>query len=84
MEWLDERWNGNRHFKACRKCVAPKRLLGCHDVCPELAAEKAAYQEIKKSLRHEKEVDAAIKAGANRVNLFYRTNRKGTYHEDHD
>ena len=84
MEWLDERWRGNRHFKACHECVAPKRCPGCHDHCEEYAAEKAAYKEIVNSLRQEKEVDAAVKAGANRVNRFYRTNRKGTYSENSD
>jgi hypothetical protein len=80
MEWLDQRWDGNRHFRACTNCQ--KRYPGCHDHCAEYAADKAAYEEIKHSLKQEKDIDATIKAGANRVNRYFRTNRKGTFRED--
>lgn len=84
MEWNDGIWNDNRHFKACRKCVAPKRHPGCHEHCEEYAADKAAYEAVKTKLIEERDTDAAIKAGYNRVNRFYRINRKGTYSENHD
>ena len=76
MEWLDERWRGNRHFKACHECVAPKRCPGCHDICPEYATEKVAYEAIKNSLRQEKEVDAVIRAASTRINHHYGDKRK--------
>lgn len=76
MEWLDERWRGNRHFKACKNCVAPKRHPGYQDHCEEYAADKAAYEKIKESLKREKEVDAAIKAASNRINHHYGDKKK--------
>lgn len=82
MEWLDQRWNGNRHFRACTNCQ--KRYPGCHDHCAEYAADKAAYEAIKMSVNKEKEVNACVKASINRIQRHFGTNRKGTYHEDHD
>jgi hypothetical protein len=76
MEWNDGIWNGNRHFQACHKCVAPKRFPGCHDVCKEYADEKAAYEEIQNGFRQEKSVDACIRYANRRINQYYGSKRK--------
>lgn len=34
-------------FQCCHYCVPPKRYPGCHDHCPERAAEKAEYDKRK-------------------------------------
>lgn len=34
-------------FKCCHPCVPPKRHPGCHDRCPEYAAEKAEHEKLK-------------------------------------
>ena len=34
-------------FKCCHFCVAPKRHPGCHDYCPDYAAEKAENDRCK-------------------------------------
>lgn len=34
-------------IKCCRYCIAPKRHPGCHDHCPEYAAEKAEHERCK-------------------------------------
>ena len=34
-------------IKCCSGCVAPKRYPGCHDHCPEYAAERAEYAKHK-------------------------------------
>ena len=34
-------------FKCCHPCVPPKRHPGCHDHCPEYAAEKAVNDRRK-------------------------------------
>ena len=78
MEWNDGIWSGNRHFKACQKCVAPKRHPRCHDHCEEYAAEKAAYEEIKASMDKMKEVGACIRETDNRVKAHRRLKRKET------
>jgi hypothetical protein len=74
MEWHDGIFNGNRHFKSCQKC--DKRFPGCHDHCELYAADKAAYKEIKASMRQEKEVDAVIRAASTRINHHYGDKRK--------
>lgn len=40
-------------IKCCKDCVAPKRHLGCHSVCPEYIHEKALWEEEKKAIREE-------------------------------
>lgn len=39
----------NRWFKACEKCVAPKRHIGCHGTCEEYLGEKKRWEEIKEA-----------------------------------
>ena len=34
-------------INCCHYCVAPKRHPGCHDSCPEYAAEKALHDKLK-------------------------------------
>ena len=34
-------------FKACLKCVPPKRYPGCHDHCQDYLAEKAEHEKEK-------------------------------------
>ena len=34
-------------FKCCHPCVPPKRHPGCHDHCPDYAAEKAENDRLK-------------------------------------
>ena len=36
-------------FKCCHPCVPPKRHPGCHDHCPEYAAEKAENDRLKEA-----------------------------------
>ena len=83
MEWLDERWVGNRHFKACQKCVAPKRHLGCHATCTDYDDERKAYAKIKESQKRDNELCACIKASNNRIKRHYDKNRKETLSEDY-
>ncbi len=78
MEWNDGIWSGNRHFKACQKCVAPKRHPGCHEHCEEHAADKAAYEKIKESMDEMKELGALIRATDRRIKAHRRTKRKET------
>ena len=78
MEWLDERWRGNRHFKACSVCVAPKRHLGCHGTCQDYADERAAYEKIKESQKRDKDLSACIRAADNRIRRHYGIDRKET------
>ena len=73
-KWNDGLWPGNRYFQACQKC--DKRFPGCHGVCELYAADKAAYKEIKASMKQEKEVDAVIRAASTRINHHYGDKRK--------
>lgn len=34
-------------INCCHYCVPPKRHPGCHDRCPEYAAEKAKHEKLK-------------------------------------
>ena len=36
-------------FKCCHPCVPPKRHPGCHDHCPDYAAEKAENDRCKEA-----------------------------------
>lgn len=65
--WTDERWSGNRYFKSCHKCVAPKRHDGCHATCEDYDREKAEYEEVRKSQKKEKDLCACILASNNRI-----------------
>lgn len=44
----------------CRECVAPKRYPGCHDHCPDYAAEKAESEKAKAAKRMDKYVHSGI------------------------
>lgn len=82
MEWLDERWCGNRYFHSCHVCVPPRRHPGCHANCKDYDNDKAVYEKVKKSMAREKEVDACIKASNNRIKRYYDVDRKETVSED--
>ena len=82
MEWLDERWVGNRHFESCHGCVPPKRFPGCHAKCKDHEADKKAYAKIKESIKQDNEIRACIKTANNRINRHYGIRRKETFHED--
>jgi len=47
-------------IKCCNGCVAPKRYPGCHDHCPEYAAEKAEYEKLKAKDDKRRKVKADI------------------------
>lgn len=34
-------------YRACLKCVAPKRHPGCHETCPEYKKDKERHQSLK-------------------------------------
>ena len=34
-------------INCCHYCVAPKRHPGCHDSCPDYAAQKAEHEKLK-------------------------------------
>lgn len=34
-------------IKCCQHCVPPKRYPGCHDSCPDYAAQKAEHERLK-------------------------------------
>ncbi len=36
-------------INCCHYCVPPKRHPGCHDHCPEYAAEKAEHNRLKEA-----------------------------------
>ena len=36
-------------INCCHYCVSPKRHPGCHDHCPEYAAEKAEHNRCKEA-----------------------------------
>ena len=48
-------------IQCCEGCVAPKRHIGCHAVCPEYISEKAAYEEIRSGAMKKKKTDEAVK-----------------------
>ena len=66
----------NRYFKACQKCVAPKRHPGCQDRCEEYAADKAEYEEVKESLAKEQAVSACVHEAVFRTCRYHRVNKK--------
>lgn len=47
-------------MKCCMPCVPPKRYPGCHDHCPEYAAEKAEDQKKKELDRQRRAVIGSI------------------------
>ena len=48
-------------IECCKSCVAPKRHIGCHAVCPEYIAEKTAYEEIRSNAMKKKKNDEAVR-----------------------
>lgn len=76
MTWTDERWSGNRHFKACHKCVAPKRHEGCHGHCKDYADDKAAYEIIRDSQKKENDVVALCNESFDRTCRYHGIKRK--------
>lgn len=47
-------------FNCCHYCVAPKRHPGCHDHCPEYAAEKAENDRCKEADAKRRKVEYDI------------------------
>lgn len=48
------------NFKACIKCVAPKRHPGCQDTCPEHQGEKQDYENKKALIRQAKQKEKSM------------------------
>ena len=48
-----------RAIKCCKDCVAPKRHIGCHSVCPEYIGERAAYDEKQGAALKKKTIETA-------------------------
>ena len=51
----------------CKDCVAPKRHIGCHEVCAEYLSEKKQHDEMKEKryrwLKNESELYAQRERG---------------------
>lgn len=68
--------NLNKYFQSCVNCVAPKRHPGCHATCEEYAADKAAFEKVKESMKKEQDIAVLFKEGFVRTCRYHGIERR--------
>lgn len=61
----------------CKDCIAPKRHIGCHEVCLEYLSEKKKHDEMKEKRHRWLKLEGALYAQRERgIQKALRSRRK--------